>query len=182
MEIITKETGGQYLGSITLVGGLSNVGKSTFARNAVIPTAIKEKERIVIIVNEDGLEKWQRELLVFAANNIIKDDLQKHVVRDGHFEKETKEILYKAADWLKEQTDNHIITILPFQQYKTENAIKTIKKYSSMGVKYFLLDTFKLDAGNVSDKAWLEMQQNMVKINDVIKPEAKIYIFLLHFS
>lgn len=182
MEIITKETGGQYLGSITLVGGLSNVGKSTFARNAVIPTAIKEKERIVIIVNEDGLEKWQRELLVFAANNIIKDDLQKHVVRDGHFEKGTKEILYKAADWLKEQTDNHIITILPFQQYKTENAIKTIKKYSSMGVKYFLLDTFKLDAGNVSDKAWLEMQQNMVKINDVIKPEAKNLHILITFQ
>ena len=75
MDIITKETGGQYLGSITLVGGLRNVGKSTFARNAVIPTAIKEKERIVIIVNEDGLGKWQRELLVFVANNIIKDDL-----------------------------------------------------------------------------------------------------------
>ena len=182
MDIITKETGGQYLGSITLVGGLSNVGKSTFARNAVIPTAIREKERIVIIVNEDGLEKWQRELLIFVANNIIKDDLQKHVVRDGHFEKRTKEILYKAADWLKEQTDNHIITILPFQQYKTENAIKTIKKYSSMGVKYFLLDTFKLDAGNVSDKAWLEMQQNMVKINDVIKPEAKNLHILITFQ
>ena len=182
MDIITKETGGQYLGSITLVGGLSNVGKSTFARNAVIPTAIKEKERIVIIVNEDGLGKWQRELLVFVANNIIKDDLQKHVVRDGHFEKGTKEILYKAADWLKEQTDNHIITILPFQQYKTENAIKTIKKYSSMGVKYFLLDTFKLDAGNVSEKSWLEMQQNMVKINDVIKPEAKNLHILITFQ
>ena len=72
MDIITKETGGQYLGSITLVGGLSNVGKSTFARNAVIPTAIKEKERIVIIVNEDGIKKWQRELLVFVAKMIYR--------------------------------------------------------------------------------------------------------------
>ena len=115
MDIITKETGGQYLGSITWLG-LSNVGKSTFARNAVIPTAIKEKERIVIIVNEDGLGKWQRELLVFVANNIIKDDLQKHVVRDGHFEKGTKEILYKAADWLKNKQ-----TIISLQFFHSNN-------------------------------------------------------------
>ena len=108
MEMITKETGGQYLGSITLVGGLSNVGKSTFARNATIPTAIKEKERVVAMINEDNLKKWQRELLIFVANNIIKEDLQKHIVRDGHYQDNTKALLYKAADWIKEQTENHI--------------------------------------------------------------------------
>lgn len=182
MDILTKETGGQYLGSITLVGGLSNVGKSTFARNATIPSCIKEKERVVAIINEDGLEKWQRELLIFVANNIIKEDIQKHIVRDGHFVDDTKAILYKAADWIKEQTQNHIITVIPFNKYKTSNAIKIIKKYSSMGVKYFILDTFKMDAGNVSDKSWLEMQQNMVEINDVIKPESKNLHILITFQ
>ena len=182
MEMMTKETGGQYLGSITLVGGLSNVGKSTFARNATIPTAIKEKERVVAMINEDNLDKWQRELLIFVANNIIKEDLQKHIVRDGHYQEDTKSLLYKAADWLVEQTQNHILTIIPFTQYKTKNAIKIIKKYSSMGVKYFILDTYKLDAGDVSDKSWLEMQQNMVEINDVIKPESKNLHILITFQ
>lgn len=182
MDMITKETGGQYLGSITLVGGLSNVGKSTFARNATVPTAIKEKERVVAMINEDNLKKWQRELLIFVANNIIKEDLQKHIVRDGHYQDDTKELLYKAADWIKEQTQNHILTIVPFKQYKTKNAIKIIKKYSSMGVKYFILDTFKMDAGDVSDKSWLEMQQNMVEINDVIKPESKNLHILITFQ
>ena len=182
MNIVTKETGGQYLGSITLVGGLSNVGKSTFARNATILSAIKEKERIVAMINEDGLEKWQRELLVFVANNIIKEDLQKHIVRDGGYTEDTKGLLYKAADWIVEQTKNHIITVIPFEQYKTSNAIKAIKKYSSMGVKYFILDTFKMDAGNVSEKSWLEMQQNMVAINDVVKPEARNLHILVTFQ
>ncbi len=182
MEILTKETGGQYLGSITLLGGLSNTGKSTFARNAVIPCVIKEKERVVAMINEDNLKRWQRELLVFAANNILKEDLQKHTVRDGHYTDETKKILYKAAEWIKKQTQNHIITILPFKQYKTQSAIKVIKKYSGMGVKYFILDTFKLDAGKVSDKSWLEMQQNMVEINDIIKPESRNLHILITFQ
>jgi len=182
LPLLSKETGGQYMGSITLMGGLSNVGKSTTARSATVPSIIKNKERIVIILNEDGIKKWQRELLVFVANNIIKENIQKHVVRDGNFSDDAKETLRKAANWLKEQTANHNITIIPFEKYSTKKAIKVIKKYASMGVKYFLLDTFKMDAGKVSDKTWLEMQQAMVEINDVVKPEVKNLHILITFQ
>lgn len=182
MPMLSQEIGGQYLGSITLVGGLSNVGKSTFARTATIPSIIENKERIVIMLNEDGIKKWQRELLVFVANNILGKDIQKHVVRDGRFSDEVRAILHEAADWLKENTQNHTITIIPFQNYKTANVIKIIKKYSSMGVKYFLLDTFKMDAGRVSEISWLDMQQKMVEISDVIKPEANNVHIMITFQ
>lgn len=182
MPMLSQEIGGQYLGSITLVGGLSNVGKSTFARTATIPSIIENKERIVIMLNEDGIKKWQRELLVFVANNILGKDIQKHVVRDGRFSDEVRSILHEAADWLKENTQNHTITIIPFQNYKTANVIKIIKKYSSMGVKYFLLDTFKMDAGRVSEISWLDMQQKMVEISDVIKPEANNVHIMITFQ
>lgn len=182
MPILTKETGGLYLGSITLVGGLSNVGKSTFARTSILPSIIKAQEPIVIMLNEDGIQKWQRELLVFVANTIIGFDLQKHVVRDGKYTPEVKQTLKEAAQWIKEQTKNHIITVVPFQKYQTEKAIKVIRKFSSMGVKQFLLDTYKMDAGKVTDNSWLEMQQNMVAINDVVKPEANNLHIMITFQ
>lgn len=182
MPILTKETGGLYLGSITLVGGLSNVGKSTFARTSILPSIIKAQEPIVIMLNEDGIQKWQRELLVFVANTIIGFDLQKHVVRDGKYTPEVKQTLKEAAQWIKEQTKNHIITVVPFQKYQTEKAIKVIRKFSSMGVKQFLLDTYKMDAGKVSDNSWLEMQQNMVAINDIVKPEANNLHIMITFQ
>lgn len=182
MPMLYKETGGQYLGSITLVGGLSNVGKSTFARTATIPSIIENKEKIVIMLNEDGKSKWQRELLVYVANNILKFNLQKHVVRDGNYIKEVKDALKAAADWIVEQTKNHMITIIPFEKYETAKAIKVIKKFCGMGVKYFLLDTYKMDAGKVSENSWLEMQQNMVEINDAIKPETNNVHILITFQ
>lgn len=172
MPIITAETGGQYLGSATLVCGLSNVGKTTLARGMTIPSIIDKQERLVVMLNEDGLKKWQREMLVWVCNNILKYDIQKHTVRDGKFKPEVKQMLFKAADWLKEQTKNHTITIVPFQKYQTTKAIKVIRKYAAMGVKYFMLDTFKLDAGKVSAQSWQEMQQSMVDIVDTIKPES----------
>ena len=175
-------TGGQYLGGITLVGGLSNVGKSSFCRTTFIPSIIKNNERLVVMLNEDGLKKWQRELLVYVCNNELKYDIQKHVVRKGNYTKEVKDMLKKAAKWIEEKTQDHTITIVPFQRYQTSKAIKVIKKYASMGVKYFILDTFKMDAGNAAENSWMQMQQAMVDINDVVKPEAMNLHILITFQ
>lgn len=171
MPILTKETGGQLPGNITLVGGLSNMGKTTLTRTMLIPSAVKYGERLVILVNEEGKAKWQRELIVWVANNIYKTDLQKFVVRDGKFSDEVKELLYKCADWIAEKSENNMLTIIPFARYETQKAIRVIKKYASLGVKYFILDTYKADAGSRSDRMWLDMQQNMVDIYDTVKAE-----------
>lgn len=171
MPTLTKETGGQLPGNITLVGGLSNMGKTTLTRTMLIPSAVKYGERLVILVNEEGKAKWQRELIVWVANNIYKTDLQKFVVRDGKFSDEVKELLYKCADWIAEKSENNMLTIIPFARYETQKAIRVIKKYASLGVKYFILDTYKADAGNRSDRMWLDMQQNMVDIYDTVKAE-----------
>ena len=182
MKTLTEETGGQYMGSITLLGGISNAGKSTVARSTTLPSIIDKNEKIVVMVNEDSLVKWQREMLVWVCNNKLKFDIQKHVIRDGKYSKEVKEKLHEAASWLEEHTKNHTITIIPFIQYQTDKAIKEIKKYAALGVKYFILDTFKMDAGKVSANSWVEMQQSMVKIKDTVKSEALNVHILITFQ
>lgn len=170
--MLTKEVNGHELGSINLIGGLSGVGKSSFVRNTTLPSILEHDEKIVIMINEEGLKKWQRELLVWVANTILKKDLQKYTVRDGKFEKEVKDLLYKCADWIKEHKGQ--IIIKPFQRYTTNQAVKTIRKYCSMGVKYFALDTFKPDSNKSrNDLMWQDMQLGMVNLYDTIKTENK---------
>ena len=171
MPLLNKETGGQLTGNIALVGGLSNMGKTTLVRSMCIPASIKNGEKIVIIINEEGRKKWQREMLVWVANNIYKFDLQKFVVRDGKYSAEVMDMLRKCANWIKEKASDNTVTIIPFNKYRTEKAIKVIKKYASLGVKYFILDTYKADSGSRSDKMWLEMQQSMVDIYDTVKTD-----------
>ncbi len=171
MPLLNKETGGQLTGNITLIGGLSNMGKTTLARSLCIPATIKNGDKLVIMLNEEGKKKWQRELLVWVANNIYKFDLQKFVVRDGKYSDDVMEMLKKCADWIKSKASDNTITILPFNKYRTDKAIKVIKKYASLGVKYFILDTFKADSGSRNDKMWLEMQQAMVDIYDTVKTD-----------
>ncbi len=145
---------------------------TALSRTLNIPSIIEHNEKMVIMINEEGEKKWKREYLVWIANNIFKEDLQKYIVRDGKYKKETKELLHKCSEWAKQYRNT--IILKPFTQYTTAKVIKTIKKYSSMGVKYFMLDTFKADSKiTSSEKSWFDMQQNMVEINDVIKPASK---------
>jgi hypothetical protein len=170
--ILTQEVNGHELGSITLIGGLSGVGKSSLVRNTTLPSILLNEEKIVIMINEEGLKKWQREMLVWVANTIYKTNLQKYTVRDGKYAPELKAFLHKCGDWIEDHKGQ--IIIKPFERYTTSQAVKTIRKYSSMGVKYFVLDTFKADSNKTSSDAfWLDMQQGMVSLYDVIKPENK---------
>lgn len=182
LPTLTNETGGQCLGTITLLGGVSNAGKSTVARSATIPSIIKLKSSVVIMINEDSFEKWQREMLVWVANNILHFDLQKHTVRNGNYSKEVVQKLKEAADWIHQQEKDSKIIIVPFLQYRTDKAIKIIRKYAAMGVEYFVLDTFKMDAGEISQNSWLQMQQSMVNIKDTIKSESLNVHILITFQ
>lgn len=171
--MLTEETGGNLEGNITLVGGLSGTGKTAISRSLIIPSIIDNNEKIVIMINEEGLKKWQREMIIWVANNIYKEDVQKYKLRNGKYTPEFKTFLKeKCAKWIKDHKE--YVLLKPFKKYSSDKAIKCIKKYAHMGVKYFMLDTFKADAdGNVSEAMWLAMQQNMVKIYDTIKEESK---------
>lgn len=173
LPLTTAETGGMLHGNITLVGALSNVGKSTFVRNAVIPSIMNNKEKIVVLINEEGKEKWQREFLIWIANNVYKKELQKYTVRDGGYSAELKALLHKCGDYLIKLKDENMITLIPLKSYSSKLAVQIIKKYASLGVIHFVLDTFKASKGVKFDQMWQAMQTEMVEIYDIVKPEGK---------
>jgi len=179
---LTDEIGGLLLGNVTLVGGLSGVGKTSISRVWLLPSIIEKKERLVVMINEEGIAKWQREMLVYVANNVFSEDVQKYKVRNGNYTKEFKSFLKdKCAKWIKDNEDN--IVIKPFKKYTTEKAIRCIRKYANLGCKYFMLDTFKADNNSLSSEAfWFNMQQSMVDIYNEVKEENKNVHILVTFQ
>lgn len=178
LPMLTHEIGGNLEGNITLMGGLSGMGKTTFTRSAVIPSIIDNDERIVILANEEGLKKWQRELIIWVANNIYKRDIKKYELRDGGYSSEFITFLKdKCAKWIVEREEQ--IIFKPLSKFSTNKSIKIIKKYAHLGVKYFVLDTYKSDSGEVSENNWMAMQQNMVNLYDTIKEEcANVHLWV----
>lgn len=173
-DILNKEIGGfNFDGNIIGLGANSGVGKSTMAINYIIPSIIKYDEKVVMMINEEDETKVKRELLVWVANNIFKEKLQKYVLRDGNFTPEIMELLKRCADWLEEKKDARNITVIPLDRYSANTAIKIIKKYSSMGVRCFILDTLKESSDAGTDEIYKSMMRDMVTLYDVVKPAAR---------
>lgn len=173
-HILNREIGGiNFNGNIYGLGANSGVGKSTTAINYLMPSVLANNEKMVIMINEEDQKKVRKELLVWVANNVYKGNIHKYTLRDGHFDEKTMNVLRQAANHLEELKDRRNITIVPFEKYTVKAAIKIIKKYSSMGVRLFVLDTLKESSDSRNTETWKSMERDMVDLYDVVKPAAK---------
>lgn len=171
--ILNDITGGNRIGNITLLGANSGVGKTTLSLIWILESVIKLDEKMVIMINEEDEVKWRKELLTYYANNKFGGNFQKKRWREGGFTEAERELLYKSANYLKELKSRKNLTIIPLPKYRTDLAVKIIRKYKGLGVSYFILDTFKSDADDDSDVKWSRMADAMVKLYDTVKPVAK---------
>jgi replicative DNA helicase len=173
--ILNNEIGGVMDGQIILVGGLSGTGKTTFTIQLILSAVFENEEPCVVMLNEQDANKWRMELLTWIINNKLvtneKQYFNKKRWRQGKFTSEEKELLYKAKEYLEEKMQNNKIILCHFKSYSRKQAEKIIKKYASLGVKKFVLDTFKISSDRDNNEAfWLSMQEDMRKFDDLIKP------------
>lgn len=168
-DILNKETGGMLGGNIIGMGASSGVGKSTLSINYIFPSMIKYNLKALFIINEEDEKKFKREALTWYCSNVLKHPIPKRVLRDGGFDKETKEVLYKASEWFEEQKDKHNITIIPLEQYTARIVIKLIKKYTNMLVDVIVVDTLKESYDSRNKESWKSLMTDCVDFYDCIK-------------
>ena len=169
--------GGSPKGGITLIGGVSNVGKSSFLRVTVIPQLIERKEHTIVFLNEEDRNKWQREIITWYANNKNNRDFKKNIIRDGGFKDDTYNSLNIIQDAIKiAREEMKHIKFIEMPKFSTSIMIKLIKKFSSMGYSNFIIDTFKMDNtddAKIDSTTRIQLIQNMTKIYNVCKPSVK---------
>lgn len=167
-ELLNNEIGGMLGGNIIGIGASSGVGKSTLSINYVFPSMVKYNHSAVFIINEEDQNKFKKEALIWYCTNELKHPIQKKVLRDGNFDKETKEALYKAAEWFESQKENHNITIIPLERYTAKIVVKLLKKWSHMA-DVIVLDTLKESADSRNKESWKSMMTDCVDFYDCIK-------------
>ena len=168
-EFLNAETGGMLGGNIIGFGASSGVGKSTLSINYIFPTIMKNDLRALFIINEEDENKFRKEALIWYCSNILKRPVPKRVLRDGNFDKETKEALYKAAEWFESIQEKRNITIIPLEQYTARTVVKLIKKYTKMGCDVIVLDTLKESYDSRDKESWKSLMTDCVDFYDCIK-------------
>lgn len=193
--------GGIPMGGVTLLGGVSNSGKSSLLRNSIFPQLclsdaelikLKEAEerdeefetdkKTVIFLNEEDISKWQREFITYIINkrldkkkfNVPMGGFNKTILRDGNFEKDYKKLLDIATERMMEISPENHILFIPLPKFSTQHTIRQIKKYAMLGYKNFIIDTFKMDnvdEAKIDNNTRLQLVQNMTHLYNVAKKE-----------
>lgn len=166
---------GLALGNITMIAANSGVGKTFLTTMLHILSSIHNEEPVLIIANEEEKNRYSQGLLTAYINNKHKNAyFNKNRFLNGNFSVEEWEYLKEARDWYLSKVSDGLINFVNMNEFSMAKTIRLIKKYARLyDVKYFILDTLKLDNdtySRVNDNSWLQMQQNMVKLYNVIKP------------
>ncbi|MET3505449.1 hypothetical protein [Halalkalibacter oceani] len=174
-KILSSEIGGVIDGQIILFGGLSGTGKTTITIQLLLAACFEEEEPLVVMLNEQDEKLWKRELLTYIINNkLVQNDekmFAKKRWRTGGFTEEERSLLNQAKEYLQEKMKNNKIILIHFKSYSRKQAERVIRKYSSLGVKKFILDTFKLSSDrNDNEQTWLSLQEDVRKFDDLVKP------------
>lgn len=172
-DLMNEIIGGNSQGHVTMLGAASGVGKTTTTILWNLPSHIRNKERIVIIINEQDYKDWQKEVLTWIINNEFEMEFQKRRFRQGGFTKDEVKLLNRASRYMKEEMLEKNITVIPLPSYSSEIVVKLIRKYKALGVDYFILDTMKPNYTKGSSQSWLQMMEDSVNIYDAVKPEGK---------
>lgn len=190
LKNFSMEIGGIPSYGVTLIAGVSNAGKSSLVRNTVFPKMIPTQEEIdefgdlayydkcVFFLNEEDIEKWQREMIIWVINNRLNSNLSKNVLRNGGFlnKIEQRKLIMEAVQWMKDNIPNNHILLIPLLKFSTKHTIKLIKKYCALGYKNFIIDTFKMDNtddAKIDSNTRLQLVQNMNHLYNVAKKDAK---------
>lgn len=169
-KILNETIGGNVLGNITLLGGLSGAGKTTLTLELLLPSILEKNEQCVLVINEQDEKKIRQEMLTWYINNILNKRFNKVRFRQGKFTEDEMSWLRQSAEWFSNKIDNKNITIIPLSTYSVDVMKKIINKYSAMGCNYFILDTFKHGDNVDINNVWFEMMNDMRKLYDNVKP------------
>lgn len=171
--MLSNEIGGWISGQVYLMGGLSGAGKTTITQEILLSSVWELEEPCVIMLNEQDHEKWKQQFLTWIINNKVLSDSDKSFNakrwRDGSFTDEEFSWLNQAADMLEEKEISGQIIFVHFKSYSRKRAERIIRKYASLGINKYVLDTFKLSADRDEDSFWLSMQEDMRKLDDLVK-------------
>lgn len=172
--ILSNEVGGWVDGQTYMVAGLSGAGKTTFVQDVILSSVWELNEPCVIMLNEQDNKKWKQQFLTWIINNIVLKNSAVYFNskrwREGKFTEEEFRWINKARDLLNEKEISGMIIFAELKTYSQKIAERIIKKYSDLGIKKYILDTFKLSSDRQEEAFWLSMQEDMRRFDDLVKP------------
>ena len=143
-HILNYLTMGLPLGEMTMIGGHSGTGKSSFIFECIVLPLVEQGIKVAIISNEQKIHSFQQLLLVhILTQDLDYWELTRKKIKMGHFTDSQKEMLELARQISAEKYPNiKFVKLFDTDMAKTK---KIIRKLSKLGYQAAIYDTLKVE-------------------------------------
>lgn len=175
--LMTEICSGWAYGDVYIFGGFSGRGKTSIMFNKVIMSCLTNKEKLLIIANEQGIEEF-RKMLFITIFGILGINFNRKNLNKGGFTEEEKRNLQKAKKYLIEnnilsnpndKNSNKLIALAFMEDYNIDNVKNTIRHYANRGYKRIVIDTAKPTNGSDVPR-WERFNEDFEEIYNMIRP------------
>jgi energy-coupling factor transporter ATP-binding protein EcfA2 len=142
--ILSKTAMGINKGELTLVGGFSGTGKTSFSFSNMVMPMVYRGEKIVITANEQRKVAWQILIMIYTLVHHFKYyNLTRKKLKSGIYTEEDRKMIKLAKAFINQNYKPNIKFVKTFD-YDVRDIIREQKRlHLNEGYSVFLYDTFK---------------------------------------
>lgn len=170
---MTKMTTGWDYGHVYIFAGFGGSGKTSMSFNKVVMSCISEREKLLIIANEQGIDEFKKMLIITAMGVGTKNTINRQKFNEGGFTKEEFQKMLDAVDWVEELCggDEGLIKFVFMEDYIMSDVKKLIKHYANRGYKSIIVDTAKPSEGDtVAMARWERFTEDFKELYKLARP------------
>lgn len=155
-NILQYLTMGIPRGYLTMIGGYSGTGKTSFVFSEIIMGLVKNDIKCGILTNEQKARDFQILLLIYVlVNDLNYYTLIRKTFKSGNFTDEDIQKIKEAKDIINEKYSKNI-RFLEANKNDVKSMCHDIRMESKKGCELFLYDTFK-SSDDMSDVMWQQL-------------------------
>lgn len=142
-HILNYITLGIPKGDLTMIGGFSGTGKTSWVFECIILPAIEKGHKTCVISNEQKSRDFKRLLLIhILAQEFNYYGLTRKKMKQGSYTEEQLEMIHKAKEFMIENYKDNL-RFVKMHDYNVGKIKKVVKKLSKVGFDLFMYDTMK---------------------------------------
>lgn len=172
--LMNSVTQGGARGHVTMIGGFGNTGKSSMSTEKVVMSWIANKEKGLLILNEEDAQAIRQKIVLSILFHEYKTGFDRKKLVNGKLGQKEEQLIHKAFEKMKEllEGEEALIKLIFMEKYVISDLEKIVKFWANRGYINLLIDTHKVSDDSKHDIRWETFVEDMKTIYRLTRKNA----------
>lgn len=172
--LMNSITQGVARGHVFMWGGFGNTGKSSIMAEKFIMSCIANKEKCLIVLNEEDAQSFRQKIVLSILNHEFNTTFDRKRMVNGTLKDTDKALIKKAFDRMHDLIDKQDaqIKVIFMEKYVMKDLEKIVRFWANRGYINLVIDTHKVSDESQHSARWETFVEDMKTIYRLTRKNA----------